>query len=53
MSLSIKKEEQLYEKLKEFPALYDKAAKLYKDKDGVINAWRRIPEALDFADDGN
>ena len=33
MSLSIKEEEQLSETVKEFPVLYDKAAKRYKEKD--------------------
>ena len=33
MSLSIKEEEQLSETVKEFPVLYDKAAKGYKEKD--------------------
>ena len=39
MSLSIKEEEQLSDKVKEFPVLYDKAAKGYKEKDAVNNAW--------------
>ena len=38
MSLSIKEEEQLSDKVKEFPVLYDKAAKGYKEKDTVNNA---------------
>ena len=33
MSLSIKEEEQLSETVKEFPVLYDKAAKRYKEND--------------------
>ena len=53
MSLSIKEEEQLSEKVKEFPALYDKAAKRYKQKDAVNNVWRRVAETLDVAGDGN
>ena len=53
MSLSIKKEEQLSEKLKEFPVLYDKVAKGYKEKDAVNNAWRSVAETLDFDEDGN
>ena len=32
MSLSIKEEEQLSETVKEFPVLYDKATKRYKEK---------------------
>ena len=53
MSLSIKQEEQLSEKVKEYPVLYDKAAKGYKENDAVNNAWRSVPETLDFAEDGN
>ena len=33
MSLNVKEEEQLPETVKEFPVLYDKAAKGYKEKD--------------------
>ena len=33
MSLSINQEEQLFETVKEFPVLYDKIAKGYKEKD--------------------
>ena len=36
MSLSITEEEQLSEKVKEFPLLYGKIAKGYKEKDAVI-----------------
>ena len=40
MSLSIKEEEQLSETVKEFPVLYDKAAKGYKEKDAGKAATR-------------
>ena len=40
MSLSIKEEDQLSEKVKEFPVLYDKAAKGYREKDAGDNVWR-------------
>ena len=53
MSLSIKEEEQLSEKVKEFPVLRDKAAKRYREKDVINNAWRSGAEALDFAKDSN
>ena len=53
MSLSIKEEEQLSEKVKEFPVLCDKAAKRYREKDVINNAWRSGAEALDFAKDSN
>ena len=51
MSLSIKEEEQLSEKVKEFPVLYDKAAKENKEKDAVNNVWRSAEESLDFVED--
>ena len=38
MSLSIKEGEQLSEKVKEFPVLYDKATKRYREKDVINNA---------------
>ena len=53
MSLSIKEEEQLSEKVKELPVLYDKAAKRYKEKDAVNNTRRSVAETLDFGKDGN
>ena len=53
MSLSIKEEEQLSEKAKEFPVLYDKAAKGYREKDAVNNTRTSVAETLDFAKDGN
>ena len=52
MSLTIKEEEILGEKVKEYPALYDKTAKGYKEKDVVENAWRKVAESLDFAENG-
>ena len=42
MSLSTKEEEQLSEKVKEFPVLYDKGAKEYREKDAVNNAGRSV-----------
>ena len=53
MSLSIKEAEQLSEKVKKFPVLYDKAAKGYKEKDEVNNPWRSVEETLDFTEDCN
>ena len=53
MSLSIKEEKQLSEKVKKIPVLYDKAAKGYKEKDAVNNACRSAEETLNFARDCN
>ena len=41
MLLSIKEEEQFSETVKEFPVLYDKAAKGYKEKDAEKQPPRR------------
>ena len=53
MSRSIKEEEQLSEKVKEFPVLYGKAAQGYKEKGAVNNAWGSVAETLDLAEDSN
>ena len=51
MSLSIKEEEQLSEKLKELPVFYNKTVKGRKEQDTVNYAWRSVAETLDL--DGN
>ena len=53
MSLSIKKEEQLSEIVKELPELYGNAIKAYKEKDELNNAWRSVTEKFDFVENGN
>ena len=50
--LSIQEEERLSQKVKEYPALFDKQAKGYKQKDIVNNAQRKVAEALDFTENG-
>ena len=42
MCLSIKEEEQFSETVKEFPVLYDKAVKGYKEKDARKAATRGV-----------
>ena len=42
MCLSIKEEEQFSETVKEFPVLYDKAVKGYKEKDAGKAATRGV-----------
>ena len=42
MPISIKEEEQFSETVKEFPVLYDKAAKGYKEKDAEKQPPRRV-----------
>ena len=51
-TLSIQEEEKLAEKVKQYPALYDKRAKGYKEKDVVKNAQGKVSEALDFTENG-
>ena len=36
-----------------FPVLYDKRVKGFKEKDSVQNAWEKVAESLDFAENGN
>ena len=51
--LNFKKEELLCEKIRQFPVLFDKSHKGYKEKVAVENAWNEVPETkyetfLDF-----
>lgn len=46
--LNLKKEELLCEKLREFPVLFDKSHKGYKEKVAVENAWNEVADGLDF-----
>ena len=50
LSLSLQEEEILAEKVKQFPVLYDKTVKGYKEKDIVKNAWDNVAESLDFVE---
>ena len=49
-SLTLQEEEILSEKVKQFPVLYDKTVKGYKEKDVVKNAWDKVAESLDFVE---
>ena len=40
------KDEELAEKVRKYPCLYDKASEHYKDKRKVANAWKRVDEQL-------
>ena len=51
-SLSLEKNEQLSEVVREFHCLYDKSKKEYKDKNIVENAWELVAEKLEFLSDG-
>ncbi|XP_065068514.1 uncharacterized protein LOC135693858 [Rhopilema esculentum] len=41
----IQRDEQLAEAVRQYPCLYDKRKKDYKDKNVVANAWRKVAEA--------
>ena len=51
-SLSFEENEQLSEVVREFPCLYDKSKKEYKDENVVENAWKQVAEKLEFLSDG-
>ena len=36
-----------------FLVLYDKRVKGFKEKNAVQNAWEKVAESLDFAENGN
>ena len=50
--LNLKKEELLCEKLREFPVLFDKSHKGYKEKVAVENTWNEDAYGLDFIENG-
>ena len=52
VSLSLREDEILSEKVRLYPCLYDKSHKSYKEKDVVQNAWQEIAEELEFITDG-
>ena len=52
-TLCLQEQEMLAEKVQGFPVLYDKRVKGFKEKDAVQNAWEKVAESLDFAENGN
>ena len=46
--LSLVDKEKLSETVRNFPVLYDKSKKGYKDRDAVKNAWTEVARSLDF-----
>ena len=52
-TLCLQEEEILAEKVQGFPVFYDKRVKGFKEKDAVQNAWEKVAESLDFAENGN
>ena len=45
-SLSLLEEETLCEKVRQYPILYDKTQKGYKEKVAVENAWGKVASEL-------
>ena len=52
-TLCLQEEEMLPEKVEGFPVLYDKRVKVFKEKDSVQNAWVKVAESLQFAENSN
>ena len=52
-TLCLQEEETLPEKVEGFPVLYDKRVKVFKEKDSVQNAWEKVAESLQFAENSN
>ena len=50
--LSIVREENLCELVRQYPVIFDKSRKDYKEKDVKESAWQEIPSALDFLSTG-
>ena len=48
MSLSLGQEERLCELIREYPILYDKSSKGYKERDAVSNCWEEVASLVDF-----
>ena len=45
-------EENLCELVRQFPFIFDKSHKEYKEKHTEVNAWNEIANSLDFIFDG-
>ena len=50
--ISSEEEEFLAEKVKQFPCIFDKCDKGYKEKDCVSNAWNSVADSLEFIENG-
>ena len=50
--LNLQEDEELPEKVRKYPCLFDKASEHCKDKRKVANAWKRLDEQLGF-EEGN
>ena len=50
--LDIVQEENLCELVRQFPVIFDKSHKGYKEKDAEVKAWNEIANSLDSILDG-
>ena len=48
----MEEDENLPERVRSFPCLYDKTCKEHNEKDVIENAWLKVAEELDFIGDG-
>ena len=53
LSFSVSEEERLSEVVRNYPILYDKTQKGYKERDAVENAWNEVSTLLDFVQSGS
>ena len=51
-NITLVQEEELCEFVHNFPILYDKSHKGYKERDAVANAWEEISNSLEFTSSG-
>ena len=47
---NINHDKKLAESVRQFPCLYDKRTKEYKDKFITVNAWEKVAEMLDIGE---
>ena len=45
-ALTLQEQRILYEKVKQYPVLFDKQLKGYTEKDVVTNAWNAVPKEI-------
>ncbi|XP_057302855.1 uncharacterized protein LOC130637019 [Hydractinia symbiolongicarpus] len=51
--LSFEEEEKLAFRVEDYPCLFDKTDRGYKEKDCVKNAWEEVANSLEFLENGN
>ena len=51
-ALTLQEEEILCEKRKQYPVLFDKQLKGYREKDVVTNAWNAVAKEIEFIGNG-